>query len=35
MTATRPTDRSRRVVADGVAIRTLGRAPNLPSQVAP
>jgi hypothetical protein len=34
MTATRPTDRSRRVVADGVAIRTLGRAPNLPSQVA-
>jgi hypothetical protein len=34
MTATRPTDRSRRVVADGVAIRTLSRAPYLPSQVA-
>ena len=34
MTATRPTGRSRRVAADGVAIRTLGRTPNLPSQVA-
>jgi GntR family transcriptional regulator, transcriptional repressor for pyruvate dehydrogenase complex len=34
MTATRPMGGSRRVAADGVAIRTLGRAPNLPSQVA-
>ena len=34
MTATHPTGRSRRVAAEGVAIRTLGRAPNLPSQVA-
>ncbi len=36
MTPIRPTGRSRRVAAaaEGVAIRTLGRTPNLPSQVA-
>ena len=36
MTPMRPTGRSRRVAAaaEGVAIRTLGRTPNLPSQVA-
>jgi GntR family transcriptional regulator, transcriptional repressor for pyruvate dehydrogenase complex len=34
MTATRATGRSRRTATEGIAIRTLGRAPNLPSQVA-
>jgi DNA-binding FadR family transcriptional regulator len=34
MTAARTTGRSRRKVAEGLAIRALGRAPNLPSQVA-
>ena len=34
MTAARTTGRPRRKVAEGLAIRTLGRAPNLPSQVA-
>jgi DNA-binding FadR family transcriptional regulator len=34
MTAARTTGRPRRKVAEGLAIRALGRAPNLPSQVA-
>ena len=34
MTATRTTSRSRRMAAEGIPTRTLGRAPNLPSQVA-
>jgi DNA-binding FadR family transcriptional regulator len=34
MTAARTTGRPRRKVAEGLAISTLGRAPNLPSQVA-
>ena len=34
MTAARTTGRLRRKPAEGIAIRTLGRAPNLPSQVA-
>jgi GntR family transcriptional regulator, transcriptional repressor for pyruvate dehydrogenase complex len=34
MMATRTSGRSRRAPAQGIAIRTLGRAPNLPSQLA-
>ncbi len=33
MTAARSTGRPRRKLTEGSAIRTLGRAPNLPSQV--